>query len=167
MYMKTHILAALQEEYDHWQRLLASLSETEITTPQPSSGWSIKDEIAHLWAWQQRTLARINAALLNQEPQFPQWSTLDPESFDNTDPVNNWIYQTSREQPWAVVHQRWQAGYLQILEKAAAMSEKDLLDGNKYPWLEGHPLSTYLVASYDHHQEHLEILLDQLSYLSQ
>lgn len=33
MNMKEHILAALREQFDSWEELLASLSEAEITTP--------------------------------------------------------------------------------------------------------------------------------------
>jgi len=35
-------------------------------------------------------------------------------------------------------------------------AEKDLLDGSRYSWLKGFSLAFILVASYDHHQEHLE-----------
>jgi hypothetical protein len=36
------------------------------------------------------------------------------------------------------------------------------LDGDWYPWLKGYSLASILVASYDHHQEHLGKLLDWL-----
>lgn len=163
MYMKQHILAALKEEFTQWQTLLASLSDEQITTPHGPANWSIKDETAHLWAWQQRSLARLKAAQHNQEPQFPVWSpTIDPELEDNTDPINTWIYEANRDQPWAQVYQRWQAGFHQLLQEANAISEKDLLDGSKYPWLHGHPLASVLIGSYDHHQEHLEELMARL-----
>jgi alkanesulfonate monooxygenase SsuD/methylene tetrahydromethanopterin reductase-like flavin-dependent oxidoreductase (luciferase family) len=143
--------------------LLSSLSDEQITTPHGPANWSIKDEIAHLWAWQQRSLARLKAAQHNQEPQFPVWSPIiDPELEDNTDPINTWIYETHRDQPWAQVYQRWQAGFHQILDEANAISERDLLDASKYPWLQGHPLAFVLIGSYDHHQEHLEELMARL-----
>jgi hypothetical protein len=45
--------------------------------------------MAHLMAWQQRSLARLEAALQNRQPQFPGWSeTLDPESDADLDQVN-------------------------------------------------------------------------------
>jgi hypothetical protein len=37
--------------------------------------------VIHLWAWQQRTIARMEAALADREPSFPQWSVdLDPDA---------------------------------------------------------------------------------------
>ena len=80
MYMKNHILAALRQEFEAWEKVLISLNETEITSaPQPGE-FSVKDEIAHLRAWQQRSIARMEAALQDREPQMPQWQPgIDPK----------------------------------------------------------------------------------------
>jgi hypothetical protein len=51
--------------------------------------------------------------------------------------------------------ERW---VLWFLESGSAISEKDLLDGDRYPWLKGYSLAFILVASYDDHQEHFEKL---------
>ncbi len=165
MNMKDHILAALREEYDGWEALLASLSEAQISsTPLTPSDWTIKDVIAHLRAWQQRSIARVEAAQLNREPLFP-WSPedIDPEGEVATDKINAWIYNTYREQPWSKVHQDWSMGFQHFLDAAGQIFERDLLDSSKYPWLKGYPLEFILVASYDHHQEHFEKLQTWLS----
>ncbi len=160
MNMKDHILTALSEQFNQWEDLLASISEKQITTPHLPSDWSIKDDIAHLMAWQQRSIARLEAAQFNQEPAFPQWlPALDPDSEGNTEQTNAWIYETYREQPWSTVHEQWRAGFLRLLESGERVTERDLLDAGRYPWLAGHPLAFILIASYDHHQEHLEKLL--------
>jgi hypothetical protein len=157
MNMKGHILAALKEERECWEELLASLSEAQITTPLLPSHWSIKDVIVHVRAWQQRSIARVEAALLNREPVYPAWPReLDPDSEGNTDRLNAWIYESCREQTWTMVHQNWREGFDRFLELAEAITEKDLLDAGRYPWLVGYPLSFILLASYDHHQEHFE-----------
>lgn len=159
MNMKGHILAALREEFDHWEELLAGLSEEQISTPLLPSNWSIKDVMAHLRAWQQRSIARFEAAQLDREPEFPKWSAdIDPDSEGNTDQINAWIYETYRDQSWSQVHQNWRAGFSRFLDLAETISERDLLDTGRYPWLKGYPLAYILMASYDHHQEHLEKL---------
>jgi hypothetical protein len=77
---KQHIPTMLREEFQRWEELLASLSEEQITAPQLPADWSIKDVIAHLMAWQQRSIARLEAALLNRAPELPKWpAELDPE----------------------------------------------------------------------------------------
>ena len=65
--MKRHILAALQEQFEQWDTVLARLSDEEADAPLPSSSWTIKDVVAHLWAWQQRTIVRMEAALADRE----------------------------------------------------------------------------------------------------
>ncbi len=160
MNMKEHILTALREQFYHWEELLASMSVEQITAPLLPSHWSVKDEIAHLRAWQQRSIARLEAALYDRQPQFPKWlAGVDPDSEGSTEQINAWIYTAHRDQPWSEVHQNWKEGFLRFLDLGAQISERDLLDSGKYPWLGGRPLAFILLASYDHHQEHLDILL--------
>ncbi len=133
MNMKQHILAGLREEFDRWEELLVSLNEEQLTAPLVPSNWSIKDVMAHLRAWQQRSIARVQAAQLDREPEFPKWpAELDPDSEGNTDKINAWIYETNREQPWSSVHRDWREGFLRFLELAEPISERDLLDAGRY-----------------------------------
>lgn len=164
MYMKTHILAAMREEFEHWEKVLASLSEAQINTPVSPSELSVKDEMAHLWAWQQRSQARVAAAVQGREPQFPQWIPgVDPEDEDSTDRNNAWIFETNHDLPWSTVHEKWRSGYLRLLELGDALPESAFLDSSRYGWMEGLPIAFVFVASYDHHQEHLDKLLARLS----
>ena len=64
MNMKQHILTALKEQFNRWEELLASISEEQITAAHLPSNLSINDVIAHLRAWQQRSIARLKAARL-------------------------------------------------------------------------------------------------------
>ncbi len=159
MYMKEHILSALEEQIARWEEQLASMGEAQISAPLLPSNWSTKDVINHVRTWQRRTTARIEAGLNDRPPEFPQWIPgVDPEEDAATDQVNDWIYRTNRELPWPEVHQSWRAGYLRLLDLAQKLSERDLLDPGRYPWMQGSPLAFVLLATYDHHQEHLDKL---------
>ena len=163
MNMKDHILTALREQFNRWEELLASLGEEQITAPRFDDNWSIKDVIAHLWAWQQISIARMEATVLNQKPEFPKWLAEFDEGWEeNAGQTNAWIYQTYHQKPWSEIYQKWREGFLKFLESGEPIPEKDLLDRDRYPWLKGYPLAFILVASYDHHQEHLEQLLASL-----
>ena len=158
--MKEHILTGLREQFNSWEELLASLSEEEITTPHFDFDWSIKDVMAHLWAWQQISIARMEAARHDQEPEFPKWIvSLGEDWEDNADRVNALTFETQHHKPWLEIYQNWKNGFLQFLELGEKISEKDLLDGDRYPWLKGYSLAFILVASYDHHHEHFEKLI--------
>lgn len=156
MLMKRHMLAALREELALWEARLATMSEAQLTAARAPSGWSVKDELAHLWGWQQRTVAHVEAALHDRAPVFPPWpAELDPEVEDVTQ-INDWLYESARALPWPEVYARWRAGFLRLLELAEQVSERDLLDSTRYAWLAGYPLVNALLGTYDHHQEHLE-----------
>jgi hypothetical protein len=163
MNMQVHILTALEEQYTRWEELLTSLNTEQITAPLVPSHWNIKDEIAHLTAWQGRSIERLRAGLAERTPEFPGWpADIDPEEDDTTDQLNDWIYTTNRDKTWSQVHRDWQAGFLRFMELGAMFSENDLLDSDRYTWLDGYSQAMVLIASYDHHQEHLEKLLTWL-----
>jgi hypothetical protein len=160
MNMQEHILAALWEQFDQWELTLAGLSEEQIATPRSASDWSIKDNVVHLWAWQLRSIARLEAALNGREPVFPDFlSGVSAVTEDNVDAINDQIFESFRGVAWSQVHQDWRTGRLRFMELGAMLPERDLLDGGKYPWLGDLALADLLLGSYDHHQEHLEKLL--------
>jgi hypothetical protein len=162
MNMKGHILTALRDQFEAWEELLRGMSEEQITTALTPSNWTCKDNIAHLMAWQQRSIARIEAAVSKREPDYPKWpEELDP-NIEDVEQINAWIYETYRDQPWSEVHADWKKGFLRFLAIGEKVAEKDLLDSGKYPWMKGIPLAFTLLASYDHHQEHLEKLMEWL-----
>jgi hypothetical protein len=162
MNMKDHILAALREQFEHWEELFAGLSEEQITTPRFDLDWSIKDIMAHLWAWQQISIARMEGGLYDREPDFTEWIT-DIENWEeNADRVNALTYKNNHDKPWLDVYQNWRDGFLRLLELGNKISERNLLDGDRYPWMNGYNLAFVLIASYDHHQEHIEKLQESL-----
>jgi hypothetical protein len=168
MNQKQHILTALQAEFKRWEALLASLSEAQITAPQLSDGWSLKDVIAHLRAWQQRSIARLEAALHNREPEYPAWpEQFDPEVEGQPHDLNAWLYATYRDQPWSSVYRDWSTGFRRFLELGEAIPEADLLDVGRYAWLEGYALVAVLEGSYEHHREHAEFLEPVLARIRQ
>ncbi len=161
---KSEMLALLQQEFDRWEELLNNLSEPQITAPDFIGNWSIKDIVAHLMAWQARSIARLEAARMDKDPDFPRWPVeVDPDLLDDPDQTNAWIQKTYRDASWPEIHRAWIAGFQRFLQLAQAIPEQDLLDPKRYHWMSGQPLMAVLQSSYDHHHvEHLEPLLAQL-----
>jgi hypothetical protein len=159
---KKQSLEMLGDIFHRWERLLAGMSEGQITSPQQPAALSIKDEVAHLWAWQQRSVARIEAVLNNSEPQYPEWpGTPDPDTGD-VDQVNAWIYETNRNKPWSKVHEDWREQFQRLLQLVAKVPEEGLAASGAHTLIEGYPLSATLEGTYEHHEEHLNELTARL-----
>jgi hypothetical protein len=158
---KDQMLGMIREEFNRWEELLSSLGEERITWRRLESDWTIKDVIAHLMAWQQVSIARLEAAQLGRDPVLPGWLVgLDPESEVDLEGFNARIYETYREQPWSRVHQKWREGFLRFLKLGQEIPANNLMDTEKYPWLKGYSLFAVLQGSYEHHHdEHLIPLL--------
>jgi hypothetical protein len=159
MNMKDHILAALREQFKRWDKLLDTLNEEQLTAPHFDFDWSIKDIVAHLWAWQQISIARVEGGLNDREPGFPKWIVESIENWEeDADRVNALTFETQHRKPWSEIFEDWRSGFLRFLELGDEISERDLLDADRFPWLRGYSLAFILIASYEHHQEHYEKL---------
>src|SRR5688572_10575519 len=134
---KQELTATFEKEFEEWERLLAGLSPAQITTTSLSDGLSIKDTMAHLGAWQQRTIAQLEATLHDHQPRFPEWPVAldEDESSDAVDRANAWILVSSRSRPWAEIHQEWREGFLRFLELVRLIPESDLRPDGKLAWM--------------------------------
>jgi hypothetical protein len=154
---RQELRARTRAAFDRWEKLLAGESEEGIMARRLAGSRSIKDLIAHLRAWQQISIARLEAAVLDTTPAFPAWlAGSDPfTAEDHADDFNARIHQLTQSQPWSVVHREWREGYLHLLDLAEAIPEEEMFDAERYPWLDGHALSAVLEGTCEHHREHL------------
>ena len=159
MNMKEPILSALREQFENWEKLLSILSDEQLTAPHFDLDWSVKDVMAHLWAWQQISIARLEAGVQDRIPELPGWIVDSVENWEeNANQVNEHTFEKYHHKPWSEVYGTWRNGFLHLLDAGEQISERDLLDGDRYSWLHGYSLAAILIASYDHHQEHFEKL---------
>jgi hypothetical protein len=99
----------------------------------------------------------MEAAQRDRSPEFPEWLPgVDPGEEEATDRVNAWLFEANRDRPWPDAHRAWREGYLKFIQLAEGIEERDLLDSGRYEWMGSYPLAWVLLASYDHHQEHLD-----------
>jgi hypothetical protein len=161
---KRELITALRDEFERWEEVLAGMSVEEIEMPLTPSYYSTKDDVAHLWAWQQRSIARLEAALYNREPELPQWPVMpSSDGEDNVEQVNQWIYESNKDRSWQSVHEDWRRGFLRFVELAEAIPEEALFAVGKYGWLDRWSLAFVIESSFEHHHvDHLEPLQEWL-----
>ncbi len=157
---KAPLLAALKTVFDRWQVLLGGLDEVQCAAPLTPSDWTVRDVIVHLWAWQQASVARAEAALHGRAPDYPAWWAIcGPDPEEDVNRTNAWIHATYRDKPWPAAYADWQAQFRRYLDVLQVIPERDLLEPGKYAWMGGYPLSASLQGSCEHHEEHIEALL--------
>jgi len=69
---KGQLILQLREELNLWEDLLAGIHVERITSPDYLADRSIKDIIAHLTAWQQISVTRMEAARNQTKPEYPE-----------------------------------------------------------------------------------------------
>lgn len=163
---KRELIAIFESEFEAWERLLTGLSLAQLMEPGLPGGLTVKDTMAHLGAWQQRTIAQLEAALHGHEPHFPPWPVAldEEESSDAVDRANAWILETHRHRPWSDIYREWREGFLRFLELVRAIPEADLLPGKELAWMAEYQLWDGLSGAYEHHHaEHRRQLEASLS----
>jgi hypothetical protein len=152
MQAKPELLVSLRDEFTRWEKLLSRLSQGQITARELPGGLSVKDVVAHLWAWQQLSIARLEAARQGRVPDFRlDPANLDPDVEENLDHINAWIHASNLDRPWADVYRDWHAGFTRFLDLAEVIPEPDMMQPGKYAWLSDGLLASVLQGSLDHH----------------
>ena len=161
---KQELIADLKTVYDDWERLLGAAADKQLVTRRVTSEWTLKDLVAHLMAWQQLSIARMQAAMAGRDPELPAWlGGADPfYANENVDVFNAKIYAIHQARPWPEVHRDWQEGFAHLLKLAETIPDEALFDDNRYTWLRGGALSGVLEGTCEHHREHLDAALRAL-----
>src|SRR5262245_20349412 len=113
MVNKDKLINSLKTVFDSWEQLLAGMNEEEITAQHRPGKWSVSEVITHLRSWQQISIARLEAALLNTNPNFPAWlGGADPfYAEDHVDTFNAQIQEIHRSESWSTRHREWREGF--------------------------------------------------------
>src|SRR6266581_3201153 len=121
---KKQLLAEMQSEQAAWLALLDEIGEENMTQPEVAGGWSIKDIVAHITGWRRRTVLRFRAALDPTIDMTPPWPA-EMGELDEDDDV----------------------------DEVNALSDEQLNDPQRFPWLEGERLTGALIFGH-FHEEH-------------
>ncbi len=144
---KADLLALIGQERVAWEALLGAVGEARLSQPDLAGGWTFKDVAAHLTAWRQRAVVRLQAVQRGETPPPPPWAGVPADD----DSVNDWIYQTNRDRPPAAVLRESRESLAQLEAAVAALPEADLFDPQRVPWMDGTSLAESIMGnSCDH-----------------
>ncbi|MHB8575504.1 MAG: DinB family protein [Dehalococcoidia bacterium] len=142
--------------------LVAPLSEAQMAGLKDHAGWSVKDHLAHIVAWEQ-VLLRGLAGL--PEYETFQMTAAELAAHGTTDAVNEILYVRAKDSPLSVVLGDFHRSHEQVTRQLSTMTDADL----KAPYALDDPrpkIQKIAGDTYQHYAEHdgwLKTLLEQPS----
>ena len=140
---KAELLAAIRRDRAALDALVASLTDAQMIAPSLEAGWSIKDAIAHISAWEGRCAGWLEAVTRGETPDRPE--------VNDVDGANARDYAAAKQQPLIDVLATSRGAHAAMLRSVEALSEADLTDENRFGW----PTSQMASSNSDeHYREH-------------
>jgi uncharacterized protein (TIGR03083 family) len=119
---KAELLELIAQERSALEQVIAQLSEAQLTTPHPESGWSVKDHLAHIVMWE-----RSITALLQYQPRWEAMgldtATVRASSIDQT---NDTLYRMHKDRPLSEVMAMFHDSHRHTLEVLNSLDDEAL-----------------------------------------
>jgi hypothetical protein len=160
---KTELLERMRAGREEWDGLIAQIPDSARTESALAGGWSVKDLIVHVAAYENWTAAQIRAA---NEGRAPADSELygveemppDPEGWD-LDRQNAAIYAQYKETPLAEVMSFSRQAFANLVAAVEAVSDADLSRVGAQVWTGDTTLLEIIPGQcYAHYEQHTDEL---------
>lgn len=146
---KSELLAALDASRQNLLAALEGLSEADLVEPGVIDGWTPKDLLSHLTAWEAELVKMLAQARQGRRPAF-----LD---LGDTEALNAKWHNETKDRALERVMADFHGVRKQTRRQVDGFSDKELGDPKLYRWLDGRSLSEWIAAeTYEHEAEHAE-----------
>jgi hypothetical protein len=160
---KTELLERMRAGREKWDALIARIPDSARTEPALAGGWSVKDLIAHVAAYENWTAAQIRAANEGRAPtnrelygtdELPD----DPEGWD-IDRQNALIYAQYKETSLPEVIAFSSQAFADLVAAVEAVPDEDFARTGAQTWTEDSTLLEIIPGQcYAHYQQHADEL---------
>ncbi|MCB9135789.1 MAG: GNAT family N-acetyltransferase [Anaerolineales bacterium] len=133
--------------------MVNNLTETQRTTPGLAGGWSVKDILAHLAAWERLTLERINAAFGNKP------APIKLESDEDIEWMNAKVFAINKSHSFTDVLDDFERAHELLSEKIMKIDKLVFQTPAPLAWTGDRSLYQFLSDNtWLHYAEHLEAI---------
>jgi hypothetical protein len=151
---KAELIDRIQREYAALERTIGALDEQQMTA-KPESGWSVKDNLAHIAAWQ--GILRLFHIGGRPFQEAAPGITADYLK-DDVDTINNDFYRRDRDRPLHEVLESFRRSHQQMQALIEGMSEAELFRSYTPPGRDssstGQLVDWIASDTYEHYIEH-------------
>ncbi|HTX90928.1 MAG TPA: ClbS/DfsB family four-helix bundle protein [Anaerolineales bacterium] len=152
---KTELLGQIHSEWDLFQEFLAGFTPAQLA--QAASGeWSIKDNLAHLTAWENRILTWTGMILHGEMPAGPK----------DEDEIQRWnaeAHEQDKNKSLATVVEEARQAHYALLKMVESLSEGQLQKEYTAHWPRAALWRGIAVDGAWHFREHREDLAKRLN----
>ena len=149
--IRNQLLAELDSEWAHIERMCAGLSEAEMLTPGIEGEWSVKDILCHLSAWEKYLLDRLGYVLTRQRPLYSVMST-----WDDVHRFNAQVYLENKDRPLNSTIIEFRSLYRGVMTVLESLDDAQLNQPYSYDFPDdGLSLLQLIRANtFEHYREH-------------
>jgi hypothetical protein len=161
---KAQVLQAIEQSHQDLVRVLASMSDEEKTAPILQDGWSVKDSLAHIVAWEKMTMDWLTRSLQGEfvRRYVPGFIYNSPEEQEPVmQALNQRLCEENRLRSLDDVLRDFRSTHRDMLNFIAGMNEKDIFDPDRFAWRNGSPALDMIGGNtYEHYAEHQGWILE-------
>ena len=121
---KSELLANIRDERAALDEIVVAISDDVLEVAGPDGGWSVKDHLSHIAAWERMIVAHLSdgsdAAIAGMAPDVYERASLDR--------INSHLYELHRDDLVAAVRVEFAAAHAAIVAFIKAMPESRLGD---------------------------------------
>jgi uncharacterized protein (TIGR03083 family) len=123
---QAELRARIDHEWAALERTLAPLSESQMAAPGPG-GWSAKDLLAHISAWERVLLVcHLQGGSFAEAAGMDEATSAATEHMTAETGINNYFYQRDKDLPLAEVLANFRATHRQVVAALEQLGDADL-----------------------------------------
>lgn len=120
---KAELMQHIERDWERLSALLDKLSPFQFTEIKNAEGWTVKDHVAHMAAWEKSAIAFLQSIPRHRGLGVPE----DIYSSRDVERINADIYQTHADDPPEVVRARLIDTHQQMLQILSRLTDEDLM----------------------------------------
>lgn len=139
------LLAMIRRDYATLEALVGGLSDAQKTAPALDDGWSVKDALAHISAWERTAAGWLEAVERGESPERPEVA--------DTDATNARFHAAAQDRALALVLDESRASHAALVAVVERLSDAMLNDKRPFGFRLWHVVDG---NSAEHYREHIE-----------
>lgn len=144
---KAELLQFGEQEYARLLALMGDLTEQQRSETPVFDNRTVKDLLAHLYAWHTLFLNWYRDGMADKKLQIPAPGF----TWKETPALNEKLYQQHKNVPWEEMLASFGRSHQKVMALVRKHSDKELTTKRKYAWTGSSNLATYLAGATSSH----------------